>query len=218
MTTTSEAAIPHLPAGRTTVVGYPVRAQFWSYDRASARTALGLPADATVVLVAAGSLGARAINDAVFASLPRLLERAVVLHMTGAADEQRAIEARARLSPEQQKRYLVHAYLEDMPAAMHAADLVVCRSGASTLGELPAAGAAAILIPGQYEGWSQAPNAEYLQAHDAALILGDRDLGDLVLQLLSDPARLESMRAAARTLARPDAAADIARILQEVAA
>ncbi|HEX5479117.1 MAG TPA: UDP-N-acetylglucosamine--N-acetylmuramyl-(pentapeptide) pyrophosphoryl-undecaprenol N-acetylglucosamine transferase, partial [Dehalococcoidia bacterium] len=50
MTTTSEAAVPHLPAGRTSVVGYPVRAQFWSYDRASARRALGLPAGATVVL------------------------------------------------------------------------------------------------------------------------------------------------------------------------
>lgn len=218
MTTTSEAAVRHLPAGRTSVVGYPVRAEFWSYDRTSARTTLGLPPDALVVLVAAGSLGARAINDAVFASLPRLLERAVVLHMTGAADEQRALEARARVSPGQQERYLVRAYIDDMPAAMHAADLVVCRSGASTLGELPAAGAAAILIPGQYEGWSQAPNAEYLQAHDAALILGDRDLGDLVLQLLDDPTRLESMRAAARALARPGAAADIARILQEVAA
>ena len=218
MTTTSEAAIPHLPAGRTSVVGYPVRAEFWRYDHASARNALGLPSYTPMLLIAAGSLGARAINDAVIASLPRLLKRAVVLHMTGSGDEERALEARTRLSPEAQKRYLVRAYIDDMPAAMHAADLVVCRSGASTLGELPAAGAAAILIPGQYEGWSQAPNAEYLQAHDAALILGDRDLGDLVLQLLDDPARLESMRAAARALARPGAAVDIARVLQEVAA
>jgi UDP-N-acetylglucosamine--N-acetylmuramyl-(pentapeptide) pyrophosphoryl-undecaprenol N-acetylglucosamine transferase len=105
-----------------------------------------------------------------------------------------------------------------MPAAMHAADLVICRSGASTLGELPAAGAAAILIPGQYEGWSQAPNAEYLQTHDAAIILGDRDLGDLVTALLDDESRLAAMRAASRALARPDAARDIAEMLIEAAA
>jgi UDP-N-acetylglucosamine--N-acetylmuramyl-(pentapeptide) pyrophosphoryl-undecaprenol N-acetylglucosamine transferase len=154
----------------------------------------------------------------VIAALPHLLARATVIHMTGAADELRANDARAKLPAEQRERYIVRGYIEDMPAAMHAADVVVCRSGASTLGELPAAGAAAILIPGQYEGWSQAPNAEYLQAHDAALILGDRDLGDLVASLLDDAPRLAAMRAASAALARPDAAKDIARMLIEAAA
>ena len=127
-----------------------------------------------------------------------------------------------RLSPEQQERYLVRAYIDDMPAAMHAADLVVSRSGASTLGELPAAGVPAILVPGEYEGWSQAPNAEYLQSRGAAVDAAQRRAraprGHNPLHCSMTPPSSTSMSAAARALARPQAAADLARILTEVAA
>jgi UDP-N-acetylglucosamine--N-acetylmuramyl-(pentapeptide) pyrophosphoryl-undecaprenol N-acetylglucosamine transferase len=104
---------------------------------------------------------------------------------------------------------------------MVAADLVVSRAGASTLGELPAAGAPAILVPGEYEGWSQAPNAEHLQTAGAALMLRNAELdrlGETTIGLLADGARLERMRVAMRALARPDAARDLAQILWEVAA
>lgn len=216
MTTTSDRALAYLPAGKTTVAGYPVRDEFWRVDRAAARTALDLPLDAKVLLVTAGSLGARKINEAIAASLPRLLERAVVLHVTGAADEAWANERRTGLTPDEQARYIVRGYLDDMPAAMVAADLVVSRSGASSLGELPAAGAPSILVPGEYEGWSQAPNAEYLQAEGAAVMLRNAELGrlgDIVIALLADDARLATMRDAAHSLARPNAARDLARVL-----
>jgi UDP-N-acetylglucosamine--N-acetylmuramyl-(pentapeptide) pyrophosphoryl-undecaprenol N-acetylglucosamine transferase len=104
---------------------------------------------------------------------------------------------------------------------MAAADLVVSRAGASTLGELPAAGAPSILVPGEYEGWSQAPNAEYLAAQDAAVILRNDELDRLaatVIELLDDEPRLRRMRDAARSLARPNAARDMARMLVEAAA
>ena len=110
--------------------------------------------------------------------------------MTGAGDEARANELRARLSDEEQPRYVVRAYVDDMPAAMHAADVFVGRAGASTLGELPAAALPAVLVPGEYEGWSQAPNAEYLQARGAAVMLRNRDLpslGGALLALLRRP-------------------------------
>lgn len=221
MATTSERALPHLPRDRTSVVGYPVRERFWSLDRAAARAALRLPAEGRVLLVTAGSLGARTINDAVFAGLPALLTAAHVVHITGAGDEARALSMRSSLTPEQQARYHVHAYYDDMPAAMHAADLVVSRAGASSLGELPAAGAAAILVPGEYEGWSQAPNAEFLQDHGAAVLLrnaGLDRLGETVLALLADDARLDGMATEMRGLARPHAAEELAALLVEVAA
>ena len=221
MATTSERALAHLPAGKTSVVGYPVRGDFWSLDRAAARTKLGLPSDAKVLLVTAGSLGARKINEAVTAALPQLLERCVLLHVTGPADEQWALEQRACLSPAQQDRYHVRGYTDDMPAAMIAADLVVCRAGASSLGELPAAGAPAILVPGEYEGWSQAPNAEFLQSEGAAIILRNAELDRLAataIDLLADSERLAAMGRAMRALAHPDAARDIAHMLVEVAA
>ncbi len=219
--TTSQAAVAHLPAGRTTVTGYPVRPEFWSLDRRAARARLGLGGDLRIVLVTAGSLGAHAINVAVIEALPLLLERATVLHGTGAADASWANDVRSNLSEEQQARYIVRPYIDDMAAAMHAADVVVSRSGASTLGELPAAGAAAVLVPGEYEGWSQAPNAEYLQAQGAAVMLRNAELGrlaDTVLTLLGDAARVAAMREAARRLARPDAARDLAQLVVGVCA
>ncbi len=226
MTTTSDRALDHLPRTKSTgaaaaVVGYPVRDAFWHTDRTAARASLGLPPDEKVLLVTAGSLGARRINEAIWPALPQLLDRCLVLHVTGAADESVALEQRSRLSPEQQARYVVRGYLADMPAAMIAADLVISRSGASTLGELPAAGAPAILVPGEYEGWTQAPNAEFLQSEGAAVMLRNAQIDQLAptaLELLADDTRLAAMRAAMKKLARPHAANDLARILVEVAA
>jgi UDP-N-acetylglucosamine--N-acetylmuramyl-(pentapeptide) pyrophosphoryl-undecaprenol N-acetylglucosamine transferase len=221
MATTSERALDHLPREKTSVVGYPVRDGFAKIDRASARDRLGVPADEKLLLVAAGSLGARKINEAIVAALPRLLERCRILHITGAADLVWINERRAGQTSAQQARYAVHAYTDDMPLAMIAADLVVGRAGASTLGELPAAGAASILVPGEYEGWSQAPNAEFLQEQGAAVMLRNADLDRLpgaIIELLADEARLARMRDAARALARPDAARELARMLVEAAA
>jgi UDP-N-acetylglucosamine--N-acetylmuramyl-(pentapeptide) pyrophosphoryl-undecaprenol N-acetylglucosamine transferase len=221
MATTSPGALAHLPAKKTVVAGYPVREAFWTTDRTSARQRFGVgPAD-RMLLITGASLGARKINEAVVAALPRLLERCYVVHLTGAADEAWVNEERAKLSPEQQARYTVRGYTDDMPAAMAAADLVVSRAGASTLGELPASGAPAILVPGEYEGWSQAPNAEFLQAEGAAVMLRNAELDRLahtVIALLDDAPRLARMAQAARALARPDAARDLARTLVEVAA
>jgi UDP-N-acetylglucosamine--N-acetylmuramyl-(pentapeptide) pyrophosphoryl-undecaprenol N-acetylglucosamine transferase len=221
MATTSEHALAHLPAEKTRVVGYPVRAAFWSTDRVSARDTLGVPRDAKLLVVTGASLGARAINDAVLLGLRALTDEAYVLHITGADDEARGLAARERLPDAARDRYIVRAFLDDMPAAMHAADLVVSRAGASVLGELPAAGVPAILVPGEYEGWSQAPNAEYLEAQGAAVMLRNAELhrlAPLALELLADAARRAEMAAAMRALARPDAALDLAGMLVEVAA
>lgn len=221
MATTSDRALAHLPARKTSVVGYPVRDDFWTADRNSSRAKLGLSAEGHVLLVTGASLGARAINDAIFDALPALLDRAQLLHVTGADDEARAIEHRDALPQPQRARYHVRGYLADMPDAMVAADLAVSRAGASVLGELPAAGLPAILVPGEYEGWTQAPNAEYLQSEGAAVMLRNADLlrlADTVVSLLEDAARLARMREAARRLAHPDAARDLARLVLEAAA
>jgi UDP-N-acetylglucosamine--N-acetylmuramyl-(pentapeptide) pyrophosphoryl-undecaprenol N-acetylglucosamine transferase len=108
-----------------------------------------------------------------------------------------------------------------MPQAMAGADLAVMRSGASVLGELPATGLPAILVPGVYEGWDQSPNARFMEKEGAAVMLPNDQLHrlpGLVQELLSDEARLESMRKAARRLARPEAARCIAQLLIGAAA
>lgn len=221
MTTTSERALEHLPRDKTTVVGYPVRAGFWDIDRTSARQRLGVAAGERLLLVTAGSLGARAINETMLAALPRLLDACVVVHVTGRDDEARARAVRDGLPEAARARYIVHGYMPDLPAAMVAADIVVARAGASALGEMPAAGVPSILVPGEYEGWSQAPNAEYMRAAGASVVLRNAELsrlGETVLGLLADEERLQRMREAARALARPGAARDIALIVMEAAA
>jgi UDP-N-acetylglucosamine--N-acetylmuramyl-(pentapeptide) pyrophosphoryl-undecaprenol N-acetylglucosamine transferase len=105
-----------------------------------------------------------------------------------------------------------------MSAAFAAADVTICRSGASVLGELPIAGLPAILVPYPYV--HQDENADYLVRHGAAIKIADArvatDLPAAVLTLVGDHTTLAHMRAQMRTLAQPEAAQTIARLLQTI--
>jgi UDP-N-acetylglucosamine--N-acetylmuramyl-(pentapeptide) pyrophosphoryl-undecaprenol N-acetylglucosamine transferase len=219
--TTSERSLEALPAGKTTVTGYPVRDAFWSTTRAGARSRLGVPADAKVLLVTGASQGAQRINDAVFAQLPELLAVAHVIHITGAAEETRGHARRDALPADERGRYHVFGFLDDMPAAMAAADLAVTRAGASVLGELPAAALPAILVPGEYEGGhTQWPNARYMESEGAAVTLSNSELDRLagvISELLADEPRRLTLQAALRRLARPHATERIASMVREAA-
>lgn len=218
--TTTDAALRHLPPKKTRVTGYPVRGAFFAQTREQARATLGIAAGESVVLIAGASQGARAINRAAFDSLEGLLKVAIVFHVTGAADHAEAVSIRDGLGADVHERYRPSAYRDDLPAVMLAADLAVMRAGASTLGELPAASLPAILVPGAYAGGHQRENARWLARGGAAVIVEERDLGQLparVAELLCDPARLSAMRTAAHGLARPDAADAIAGLILEVA-
>ena len=106
---------------------------------------------------------------------------------------------------------------------MAAADLAVCRAGAATLAELPATGTPAVLVPADYAGGHQQPNAAFLVRHAARrVVVADTELTDQrllaeVTALLDDPDRRHRMAAAMRRLAKPDAAARIATVLRAVA-
>lgn len=219
--TTSERSLDELPAGKATVTGYPVRDFFWSTNRSEARRKLGLPEDGWVVLVSGASQGAHRINAAVSEQLESLLALAYVVHLTGRADEAELRARREALPEALRDRYRVIGYTDDMASLMAAADLAVLRAGASVLGELPAVGLPAVLVPGVYEGWDQSPNARYLEGRGAAVVLGNDELERLtqvVRELLSDDARRRAMGEAARRLAQPEAAQRIARLVREAAA
>ncbi|OAI39200.1 hypothetical protein AYO38_01665 [bacterium SCGC AG-212-C10] len=221
LATTSSAALAHLPAKKTRVTGYPLRAAFFEQTREQARTKLGLGADDHMVVVAGATQGAHAINEAVFGSIRTLSEELTVYHITGAADFDDAAGYKGALGADLEGRYQIAPFREDLPALMLAADLAIMRAGASVLGELPAAALPAILVPGTFAGGHQRDNARWLEAAGAAEVVEEselgRNLGEHVLRLLADHDRIAAMRAAAASLARPNAADDIAALLQEVA-
>jgi UDP-N-acetylglucosamine--N-acetylmuramyl-(pentapeptide) pyrophosphoryl-undecaprenol N-acetylglucosamine transferase len=204
-------------------VGYPLRRALLSADRETAQAHFGLDQQRRTLLVFGGSLGARSLNTALAAILPDVLAEGVqVLHISGKADWQAVQARRAALDATAQRHYHAFPYLhETMGLALAAADLVICRAGASVLGELTHFGLPSILVPYPHAWRYQKVNADWLVARGAALRLDDErlasDLLPTVRALLNDSERLRAMREAARHAAVPNAAERIAERLLDVA-
>ena len=198
--------------GRKMVVtGVPVRPEILKLpDRAAARRALGLDVGATTVLVFGGSQGARSLNAAASAMVARRRLPATwqTLHVCGPRDyEWMATERRTEPND---NRYALMPYIDDMASAYAAADLAVCRAGASTLAELAAAGLPAILVPYPFAADDhQRKNADAFVRAGGAGLIGDAalDADSLYWALVEAlaPETLTRRATAARTLARPDA-------------
>ena len=218
--TTTEAALQHLPRRKTVVTGYPVRRAFFDQTRDEARATLGIEPGDRVVVIAGASQGARAVNRAIFEAAESLCRQAIVFHVTGSADHERAVAVARSLQGCAGDRYRVAAFRDDLPTVMLASDLGVFRAGASVLGEIPAAALPSILVPGRYAGGHQRDNARWLERAGAAVVVEEDALGSLpglVDELLGNASRLAGMRAAAASLARPGAADAIADLIVQVA-
>lgn len=219
--TSVEASAQYFSSRKTVVTGYPLQESRLSATREEALKRFGLDAARMTLLVFGGSRGARNINIALCQQMARLLDDGYqILHITGELDWARARErAGERLA---HPDYHVFPYLhDDMGLAFAAADLALCRAGASTLAELPLFGLPAILAPYPYAWRYQKVNADYLSDQGAAIRLNDEDLpADLyaeVAGLLGDGARLREMSGRARALANADGASNLARLLLETA-
>jgi UDP-N-acetylglucosamine--N-acetylmuramyl-(pentapeptide) pyrophosphoryl-undecaprenol N-acetylglucosamine transferase len=145
-----------------------------------------------------------------------------VVHISGQSAWEQAEQARQSLPPELAERYHAYPYLHaEMSAALAAADVVLSRAGASSLGEYPFFGLPAVLVPYPYAWRYQRVNADYLVQRGAAIMLLDADLNARLLptiqDLVSDIPRRQVMAQAMRSLAKPDAAATIAGLLNSLA-
>ena len=206
----------------TVVTGYPVRSELAQWNKKSGRKIFGIKSDLPVLLVFGGSKGARSINLALSEHLAHLLEQMEVIHISGELDWEMVLASRVKLPKKLEKRYHAYSYLHnEMGAALAAADLVVSRAGASTLGEYPLFGLPAILVPYPYAWRYQKVNADTLARYGGALFIEDAKLKSglylTVEKLLESPEKLESMREAMRALSVPNAAARIAAQLVELA-
>ena len=204
------------------ITGYPVRSDLTRWTKAEALSVMNLSKDLPVLLVYGGSKGAHSINQALLACLPEILIHTQVVHISGSLDWNEVQEANGHLKSELAGRYHPYSYLHDeMGAAFAAADLVICRAGASTLGELPMFALPAILVPYPHAWRYQKVNADYLVQNGGAILLEDALLSQqmlpLVLNLLQDPVKLEKMRGSMRQLFRSNAADKIADLLRGMA-
>jgi UDP-N-acetylglucosamine--N-acetylmuramyl-(pentapeptide) pyrophosphoryl-undecaprenol N-acetylglucosamine transferase len=192
------------------VTGVPVRHAFFEV---APRPAGGRP----TLLVFGGSQGAHAINMATIAALRELRERVPdihIIHQTGEKDYDMATAAYldSGISAE------VAPFIDHMPETFARADVLVCRSGASTCAEVTAAGRPAIFVPfPRATDDHQLRNAEALVRKGAAVLLPEKELTgsalvERVVGLLGDPARRQVMAQAAKALAHPDAARDVAAL------
>jgi UDP-N-acetylglucosamine--N-acetylmuramyl-(pentapeptide) pyrophosphoryl-undecaprenol N-acetylglucosamine transferase len=216
------ATCPMVPSARRCyVTGTPIR-DVRAIDRLAAREALGLPPDARLVVIFGGSQAVRRFNEAVLSALPRLVERAFVVHLAGEEGKPAALAARDALPPELRDRYRPAAFLgEDLLQALAAADLVVGRAGSSTVAEVSAFGLPFVVVPYPHAGAHQRANAAELVEAGAAVLVADEDFDAAALlagvAILDDPARHAAMAAASRERGRPGAADAVVEILVALA-
>ncbi len=193
------------------LTGIPVRADLYTpISKAEARRSLGMDPDRFTVLVFGGSQGARSINMATSGMVARRRLPAdwQILHLTGTRDHEWMMAERR--SEPNDNSYTALAYLDNMALAYWAADLAVCRSGASTLAEMSTVGLPAIFIPYPHASEDhQRANADYFVDRGAAATIMDGVLTpDSLYWMIVDtaePQKLQSITNALRRLAQPRA-------------
>lgn len=198
--------------------GLPVRKEILLMNRDQSREKMGIPRDGLLVLSFGGSQGSRSINSAILPVLSFYSGRPGIqfLHVTGPANyDQFVAEAHKSMKIPENGNITVVSYMHDMPTALAAADLAICRAGAATLAELAAVGLPSILVPYPYAAENhQEHNARALERKGAAVVIKDGDLsGDLlkaeIEKLMSNREILTGMSMAGRNLGRPGAIEDI---------
>lgn len=206
------------------LTGNPVRQSVINGNRERGRKALGVPDNATMLLVFGGSLGARTLNESMAHFKTTLLnnDSLYVVQSTGKKGYDAAAEALA-LTEEESKRWKLLSYIDNMGDVLAAADLVLSRAGASSIAEIAALDVPSILVPYPFATADhQTTNAAYLVDAGAAVLFKDDEalsdaFGRKLTELLASSEERDAMRAAARGLSQTSAATALADALERAA-
>ncbi len=213
-----EDARRRMNSSRVHYTGNPLRSSFRTLSRDDARGNWLLDPARKTLLVIGGSLGARSINEAIGPLLPELLKMYNVIWQTGKPGVPKSVDQHLIHTTERDKHLNVQSFIEDMPGAYAMAELAICRAGAMTLAELAVAGVPAVLIPFPLATDDhQTVNATSVVSAGGAKLIADRDLSPESLlrtieECVADDGSLRAMSAAMKSLARPEAALEIADI------
>ncbi len=201
------------PDSKVIITGNPVRAAFCRENRPGPSAAGG----PFTVLVFGGSQGARSINNTMVEAI-RYLENTAglkIIHQTGPADHERIAAAYGPALRAGGLQAEVLPFISDMASAYNAADLLICRAGATSIAEITACGKAAVLIPFPHAvNDHQTKNAQVLAEAGAARLIPERELSGeglakVILELCRDREKIAAMETRSRRLGNPDAAARI---------
>lgn len=206
------------------LTGNPVRQSVINGNRERGRKALGVPDNATMLLVFGGSLGARTLNESMAHFKTTLLnnDSLYVVQSTGKKGYDAAAEALA-LTEEESKRWKLLSYIDNMGDVLAAADLVLSRAGASSIAEIAALDVPSILVPYPFATADhQTTNAAYLVDAGAAVLFKDDEalsdaFGRKLTELLASSEQRDAMRAAARGLSQTSAVTALADVLERAA-
>ena len=207
------------------VTGTPVRGEFACHSKAAAKAELGLDPNKKLVLSVWGSLGASHMNNIVGEMMPELLAQTDFhfLHCSGKLYNERMLKKLAEAKTQGDNGcFEMREFIFDMPRVMAAADLILCRAGASTLAELTYMGKPAIIVPSpNVTNNHQEKNARVLEKAGGAKVLleGQFDAESLMKEmrtLLADDNQLEEMSKVMAALAVPDACDKICDAILEL--
>ena len=212
MLTAPEAEKLLKPKNPCVVTGLPIRGEIITSNKEFARAEMKLDSR-PLILSMGGSLGARAINEAVKYLILNRYEKkdCYYLHATGKAGAAMIDDIDKEIDLGVNPQIMLREYINDMDRCLAAADLVVCRAGASSLSEIQALGKPSILVPYPYAAENhQFYNAKTMSDRDAAILIEEKDFtGERLLseveKLISEPNRLKIMGENAKAMAIVDA-------------
>ena len=225
-------SLRYFPTRKTLLLGNPVRQAILDVRQTvpqQARIALNFAPDLPLLLVTGGSQGARHLNQVICQALPELLKHCQVLQISGTKlfDETRLLAERTMggLDATLQQRYRLVPYMDqEMPLALQAAELVICRAGAATLSELALLSKPSILVPlpPAIGASPQEANAYTFGQKQAAEVIRNADLKREVLvervqSIITSSTRLETMAEAVRSFAKPEATQEIVETIIGIA-
>lgn len=224
---TVEKAKEYLEAKNPPVVtGLPVRGEILRADRGVSRAELGIRDNQKLILSMGGSLGAETINKAMVELIAEnhCNKNLYFLHATGQFGLWVPDKLREKgVDPDKEDNVEIREYINDMARCMSAADIVICRAGASSLSEIEALGKASILIPSPNVAENhQYHNAMALTQKDAAVLIEEKNLnaesfGKVFSSLINDEGRIKTLSENAKKLAITDAKERIADIIVSLA-
>ena len=220
-----EQAKSHLKSKNIVLNGNPIRANFLQVSRDEAINELNLNPEKKTILAIGGSQGANTINNALMGASSVLINSGFqIIHQTGAKNYNKYIRELAQKSPELLNNpcYIVKPFFNNMEIPLNAADMSVSRAGSLSISELNLCGLPSILVPYPYAAADhQRFNAKAMEEAGASLYLEDSDckpekLIELILDIFSNPEKLEQMKQTNKNLAKPQATENIIKILKDV--